>query len=251
MILITRPAPEGETLCQLLNKQGFETFWLPTLQFAPPPDPENAKQALSQPNHYHWLIFISPQAVRYGLPLLPPAHTLSCRIAAIGKGTAHLLTQNSYPVTTCPHSDRASDALLALPDFNDVANQRIALIKGRGGRKHLSHILTARGALVTDIPVYQRIRPTPPNLLTCQTLIQEKKITALVTTSGEGLLNLFKLLEKKTHSLLLRVPLVVISPRLARLGKRLQFRRILLASGPGGNAIMSALKTQPMSGKSG
>lgn len=247
MLLITRPAPEGENLSRQLNNKGYKTLWMPTLAFAPPNHPTDCEKMLQALDHYHWLIFISREAVRQALPYLPTTLPASCRVAAIGKATAQLLTEQGYVVSACPAQAASADTLLSLPAFQSLAGQRIALLKGQGGRKEPARTLSARGGDVSEIILYQRICPVPDNLHTCQEAILQHQLRAILITSAEGLLNLLRLTGPACRTILQKTPLIVISLRLQRLAIRLGFIDILLRDNAGEDAMINAL--QIISGK--
>ena len=234
MILITRPAPEGQRLCEALHEAGKKTLWLPTLAFAP----LTPTHSISEP--CDWMIFVSPQAVRYSLPLLPSKRL--GRIAAVGPGTARALRAAGYSVDACPVASGSADALLALPAFQSVAGQRIILFKGKGGRQSLAKTLTTRGATVTEYITYVRTCPRPDTLPVCEAELRAHHVQACHVTSASSLIHLLRLLAAPDCQALLRqIPLLVISPRIAQLAKRLNFQQIILTADASAKACLQAL----------
>ena len=230
MILITRPAPHGLLLCETLQNAGYACHWLPTLRF----------QQLPCENEYvlkscDWVIFVSPEAIQRDLTL--PGYP---KIAAIGKGTAQRLASAGFQVTACPEQGASAEALLALPAFHPVKGQHIAIIKGKGGRKHLARTLKARGAEVTEIITYERLCPAREEVDTKP--IHLGQISTSIITSGQGLLNLLRLAGKTGTPLLQQVPVIVISPRLADIAKRLGFRHIHLAASAQADDLLAVLR---------
>lgn len=62
-VMVTRPAPAGEELCEAVRDAGFLAIYFPTLAIVPPVHPDRLTQQIATLDHYDWLIFISPQAV--------------------------------------------------------------------------------------------------------------------------------------------------------------------------------------------
>lgn len=229
MILVTRPAPHGPRLCAALEKEGYLCHWLPTLCFQSVPSVEI-------PDGCDWVVFVSPESVRQGCPLL--GHQ---KIAAIGAGTARALEAAGYKVAACPQSHASAEALLALPEFQSVEGQRIAIIKGKGGRTLLVRTLQARGATVTEHMTYQRLCPEQAEVNLSP--VHNGQVTATLITSGQGLLNLLRLVGRNGTAFLQKTPVIVISPRLARMAKRLGFSAIYRAASADAGALQEVLET--------
>src|SRR5579871_4852017 len=88
-ILITRPVGQGETLKARFEAKGAEVLHFPTLEILPVERSPELERGLAHLEHYHYVIFISPNAVQYAadyldLAALPP----KVKVAAIGPGTA-------------------------------------------------------------------------------------------------------------------------------------------------------------------
>jgi uroporphyrinogen-III synthase len=216
-ILVTRPSPQGETLCQLMKAAGENPIHFPTIEIQPIP--------FSIKGHYDWLIFTSPQAVYHSIATLQP---IQSSLAAIGPGTAAVLQQYQLNPITYPETDSNSEGLLALPAFQNVKNQAIALIKGEGGRDLLAKELTARGAIVTPLIAYRRTLPENP-------FIPTAKIDMIIATSNNIIENLKELLGEKV----LAIPIIVVSERMRVFAKKSGFKQIFLAKTASHDAIMA------------
>ncbi len=240
-VLVTRPKPQGEILCEHIRAAGGEPVYLPAIDIVPPKNITACKEQLAQANQYAWLIFVSPQSVYHSIPFLPASVT--AKIAAMGAGTAQALTVATLPVTVYPQTVWSSEGLLALPEFQQVAGQQIAVICGEGGRETLTETLTARGALVMQIAVYQRKLPEYSNIDRYIGLLHAKKIDVIVCASAETLHNLITLIGKTNQALLQSVLLVVVSERLVAVAEELHFKKVFLADNASHEAIIAALET--------
>lgn len=240
-ILVTRPPPEGEILCQRITAINGIAIYLPTIEIIPPADMTAFNERIGRLVQYDWLIFVSKQAVYQSIEAIKkaekpfPAHV---RVAAIGCGTAEVLKKQGLPVDIYPESDWRSEGLLELPDFQQLKQKKIALISGEGGRPLLAEQLTSRGALVTRIMAYRRCLPT----IDLQKYIDIlPKIDIIVCTSNEIMQNLKIVLQTRGWDLLRTTPVMVVSDRMAHFANDLGFQKIILAKNASHDAIMSTL----------
>lgn len=229
-VLVTRPKPNGELLCQLIEEQGGKTFYLPTIEII------SQKIPLSL-HSYDWTIFTSPQAVYHSMGniLSPPA-----RIAAIGQGTRDLLQTSGFKVDVYPKKNWNSEGLLALEEFQYLSKKKIAIVKGERGRELLFEKLTERGAKVTFFNVYKRILPSI-DCVNYIDLLHQKAIDVVICTSNEGLENLKTLLHPAWDNLK-NLTIVVISERMKLKAIELGFNKILLAKNASHQALLKALQ---------
>jgi uroporphyrinogen-III synthase len=242
-ILVTRPDPAGSELCQLIEAKGGSTYFFPTIAFAPPPDLIACQRALAVIGEQDWLIFVSPQAVYHGVPVirqhwlvLPP----TVKLAAIGAGTQQALHQAGYQSVICPESAWNSEGLLALPDFDEVNGKKIMIIRGLAGRELIDKAFEHLGAQVTPLIVYQRTLPKVEANVPAE-LILAHKISVIVSSSGDGVKNLTILLAAKTANKLFSIPLIVMSDRINTLAEDLGFQTIWVASNASHLAILDLL----------
>lgn len=242
-VLVTRPSPQGEKLCQQIEAQGGQAIHFPTIAFALPHDAAAYQQAIDQLGEQEWLIFISPQAVqacvpdlRRRWPVLPPA----VKFAAVGGGTAAALRETGYQAALLPEQEWNSEGLLALPDFQSVAQMKIAIIRGEGGREMIDRTLTARGAILLPVLAYRRILPAV-DVTACLQQIRQRPLSAIICTSGEAVKNLTLLLGEAAWKLIRDVEIIVMSDRVKMLAQDLGFQRIWVASKASNDAILDVL----------
>jgi uroporphyrinogen-III synthase len=219
-ILVTRPRPQGEILCQYIRKAGGEAVYFPVIEMVPEQSPRPLFDALD------WLIFISPHAVYHAIYRLPPL-TSGLKIAAVGLSTAEVLQANGREVHLYPKDEWSSEGLLNCAEFQHITGKKVLIIKGKGGRELLSDTLTKRGAMVSEWVVYHRVLPKIDTTFYFL-LLRNHKIDIIVCTSTEGIRHLVQLLGDESQ-LLLQIPLLVVSERLKSYATTLGFRRIFLA----------------------
>ncbi len=244
-VLVTRPAAQAESLCQRIAERGaFVPVRFPTLAIAPPHDVTAAQTHFAEGASYHAALFTSVNAVYGTLALLPQPHGLDrLRRLAIGEATAQALNACGFPAHAVAPPPHTSEALLALPALHHVTGQNWLIVRGEGGRPILADTLRARGAQVQVVEVYRRIKPTiAPALL--HTVIDHgihQRIAAILMTSQESLRNLIELLPTDAGSWLYRIPLIVISHRLALEAQHQGFHTIQVATAASDTALLQAL----------
>lgn len=244
-VLVTRPAGEAsDTLCALVKAAGYQVYRQPLLELtALPKLPAAQRQMLLELDLYQHVIFISANAVRFGMALVEdfwPQLPTGLNWYAIGAATAAGLARLGITAIT-PGSAMSSEGLLAVPDLQDVGGQRVLIIKGEGGRDTLTQELTRRGALVDELTCYRRSLPA----LTAGTLaakIVQWNIDVIMLSSGEGLANLQLLLSPAETTKLKHIGLIVPSPRVARLAHEAGFEQIETAENASDAAMLHALQ---------
>ncbi len=240
-VLITRPAHQAGHLADLVAAAGGRPIRFPALAIRDLSASPAVQSQLALLADYHLAIFISPNAVRYGLSAIHRHGGLPAglRLATVGKGSANALEQalgNAPDIVPTDNYD--SEALLALPALQTVTGQRILILRGEGGRELLAETLRQRGATVDYLEVYRRECPdtseSEPDWL--------DKADIITITSSEALHNLLSLTAEARRSELLAKPLIVVSERTAALAKQLGFRHpALVASRAGDEAMLQAL----------
>lgn len=243
-VMVTRPSPKGEALCELIQMAGGYPIFFPTIHFVSLTHSPDFIKGIDRLDVFDHLIFISPQAVQQTAALLHarwPCFPAQVQVIAMGRGTALALREAHLPVHIYPEECWDSEGVLALSDLQNVRNKRIALVHGQGGRELLAAELTRRGAELTHIIAYQRCLPSV-DVFPYLSLLKEEKIDIIITTSAEILQNLIVLLGQAAGAELYHVPLVVVSERMAVLAKQIGFQTILFAKNAGHEAVMAILK---------
>lgn len=217
-VLVTRPAQQAEKLCRLIEAEGGVALRLPLLTIEPVTNFADAQRRLAG-GHGTW-IFTSANAVRHAQALI--ANAWPAQIAAVGPATAIALAGAGQNAALLPVTGASSDALLEMPEFQDVRGQRILIVTGEGGLQQLEQVLTARGASVERAEVYRRVPlPYPPEAITGAL----RKSDVIVVTSAEALEQLSRLTPDASRLTLFKKTLVVSSARVVEKARELGFTR--------------------------
>ena len=242
-VLVTRPAHQAENLSHLIEEQAGVAVRFPTLAIAALDDSCTIQNTLAHLDRYQWLVFVSANAVTmhsYYSVDVKIEQFKSVRIAAIGKATAQALALAGLPVDLVPESGYNSEALLAMPQMQQINGQRYLIVRGEGGREELATTLRSRGANVEYLDVYKRIIPGIDNSQASLLLAQDT-LDVITVTSGEALQNLLIMLEEKHHQPMFEAPLVVISNRIRQIAAEMGFKRIAVTNSPSDTAILETV----------
>jgi uroporphyrinogen-III synthase len=242
-VMVTRPARQAGPLMEQLAAAGAKPWLFPLLEIAPCGSAE-LDHHIKQLEQYDMAIFISPNAVHYGVEAVTAHQTwpVSLTLATVGAGSAHELELHLRRIPDImPAGGNDSDALLAEAAMQNVDGKRILIFRGQGGREQLAKTLRARGAEVDYAEVYERRRPqvdTGP----LNKAIRSNAINVIVITSSEALDNLMAMVEPANLNALRQIQILVIHPRQAEHVRQYDFihEPILTQDGSVG-AIIKAL----------
>jgi uroporphyrinogen-III synthase len=241
-VLVTRPAHQAENLSRLIQARGGEAVRFPVLDIVARDNIDEIQDALKNLGKFQWVVFISPNAVNFALKANNGKidRLKAVRFAAVGRATAQALEAAGLTVDAVPEQGYTSEALLAMPQIQQIKGQSCLIVRGKGGREELANTLRSRGADVQYLEVYKRTIPSIDNSQVVQLLTQHR-LDAITVTSGEALQNLLIMLGEENHRLLLPIPLVVVSDRIGQLAAGMGFKRIAVTESPADTAILETV----------
>lgn len=238
-VLVTRPEGQSAAMCQRLSALGAEVWHQPAVEISEPDDWEPLDDALRRIEWFDWLVFSSPNGVRYFLErLLARGGDLRrlgpTRLAAIGPGTAaelrrYHLAADLLPEEFCAESlaaaliaavpaaesrrrglepsDRAGGTDETVSAGRQGIAPRVLLIRASRGRDVLAEQLRTAGVEVEQIVAYRSsdvAAPEPRN----RAALEAGKIDWITVSSSAVARSLVKMF----GPLLQRARLVSISP---------------------------------------
>ena len=229
-VLVTRPSEVAAPLLELLKRHGAKTLHWPAISYRGA-SPEQVPELRERLCACDWLIFSSQQAVRSALDLLE-ARPLpdKTKLFAVGQTTGLLLRRAGYEAVW-PEAGSGSEALLAMPEFDQVESLRIGIVCAPGGRQLLHETLRHAGAVVDVLETYHTVPGDVP-AETVQQLETHLESLFVTATSGHILTLLAHTLDTTLAGNLLARPVVVPAPRLAVKAQDLGFTSVILAEGP-------------------
>jgi len=243
-VLVTRPIEQAAGLIEQINNAGGQAASFPTLAIQASADAEAVERCKFVAG-YDWVIFISQNAVRYSLSLLPisnwPSTTL---IAAVGPTTSNALQQAGLTVSRQPDNSMNSEGLLEKFSAEPLSGKKILIIRGVGGRDALATGLSEMGAMVDYAEVYSRHCPDHDTEHLLQQL--EAGIDIVTIASGETLQNFANIIESSHLSnqqkqTLYACPLVIVSARIKTLAEQLGFLDTVVVSEPENTGVVKAI----------
>ncbi|MGI9251627.1 MAG: uroporphyrinogen-III synthase [Pseudohongiellaceae bacterium] len=275
VVLNTRPARQQAQLTAAIEQAGGRVVSLPMIEIEALEDAEAVARIRSQINElerFDMLIFVSANAAEIGvgwieqfwpglLNELPQRLPKELTIIGVGPATGAVLQERlGVPVVSAADST-GSEAVLQLPALFQVSGQRVAIIRGCGGRELLADTLRERGAEVEYIEVYRRTPCRYPPAEVANRIKQEG-VNAIVITSAESLISFKAALTGDADVVDVGnasggtitnspanigaaslIPLVVPSARIADQAGKAGFRRVISADGSDPQSLLAALAT--------
>lgn len=243
-ILVTRPEHQAENLSHLIEERGGVAVRFPTLDIVSRDNADEIQDTLANLDRFQWVIFISVNAVNFALKANGGkiARTKSVRFAAVGQSTAQAMKVAGLPVDLVPENGYNSEALLAMPQLQQIEGQNCLIVRGEGGREQLATVLRSRGAEVNYLEVYKRISPRIDSSSVVK-LLEQHSLDVITVTSAEALQNLNLMLGEKNNKLLSLIPLVVVSDRIRRQAFDMGFNRVTVTKSPIDTAILETVIT--------
>nr|WP_272891976.1 uroporphyrinogen-III synthase [Stutzerimonas stutzeri] len=247
-MLLTRPAEECIALAAALSELDVHSASVPLLAIEPLAETAEQRATMLELDRYCAVVVVSKPAARLSLELLErywPQPPLGQVWFSVGAATGAILEGFGLDVSW-PSTGDDSEALLALPRLNEalnVADPRVLILRGEGGREHIAETLRRRGVQVDRLELYRRYLPDYPPGTLLETLRSER-LNAVVVSSGQGLLSLHELAGADWPALR-ELPLFVPSPRVAEMAATLGARIIVDCRGAGTAALLAALRETP------
>jgi uroporphyrinogen-III synthase len=242
LLWATRPVDQNAAWLAQLATLG-ETADIPLLAIVPVTSSED-KQAIQSLimnlDQFSHVIFVSQNAVEWAFswihnfwPQLPEG----VLYYAVGAKTAQAARAHGVEVIECG-SAMNSEALLALPELSDIADQKILICRGKGGRPKLGEVLAERGARVSYCQLYERQLPANAAALCLQLTNDKRHIIAVF--SGDTLQNLLQIMP--SHLNKQDVQIVVPAQHLANIALAAGFSQVRVAQNASEAAMLATLR---------
>jgi len=246
-IVITRPSAQAEPWAARLRELGATASVASLLEIVPVSQTaqiQAIKNCILDLDVYRKAIFVSQNAVEHGFNWIDnywPQLPTGVKCFAVGETTANLLQDRGATVTDLAQTQTGamtSETLLQSPALQAVANEKIIIFRGLGGRPHIGQVLSARGAQVDYCELYERVLPAESTQKFAAVLLQSvnksptgNKIV-LVLHSGEALANLqtiMRALVVNTRAIMATMYLLVPSQRILELAEAAGFINVFAA----------------------
>ena len=235
-VVLTRPQADSERLSETLQNEGFQTRVMPIITIEAIPTAEQAPTPSLSDDAL--CIFISANAVRFGLPQLGSAlaRDSDLTVIAVGNKTRDTLVAEGIQAQVPVRAD--SEGLLAMPALSAPDSRDVVIVKGEGGRELLASELTGRGARVTEWSCYRRCWPE----VDVSGLMEISAGLIFQASSGEMVSRLSELLAGGGQADLFQSSIIVPSDRVARLATEIGWGQVIRAEDASDDAFIRALK---------
>lgn len=263
-VWVTRPEAQAEKTAQKLRYLGATPWVQPVMNIMPLKQAQHVQaiqRSMASLSHYHAVIFISQNAVNFAAPWIKkswPMWPSHLRAFAIGSATEKAMVEalglahgekTSFADNSCDFNENHamnSEALLQLPWMQDVAQRKILIFRGQGGRNQLKESLESRGASVDYCELYCRVaNPKAEEALRAMTT-DERPCDTLLAYSGESAEYLAQAICNTGWNEVLACPLIVPGQRVAQVAQSVGFTSIHTADNASDDAMLACLsRVQP------
>jgi uroporphyrinogen-III synthase len=209
-VVLTRPEKHAASVEKALRAAGGNPMVFPALEIVPIEESRVLDDAVDRLSEFDFAIFVSQNAVEYGLARATARSGFpeGLTAAAVGAATGAALRAAGIERVIQPVTGADSEALLSLPAFENTAGKRVVIFRGVGGREALCETLRRRGARVEYAECYVRRRPQndATELLSAW---RHGEVHAISVMSRETLDNFRTMIGEEGAALLLTTPLFV------------------------------------------
>lgn len=249
-ILVTRPAHQAGQLAQKIQLAGGNPVLFPVLEILDTANPESLLDLIRRLDEFNLAIFISPNAVNKAMSRITETRTLPAKlkVAAVGQGTLRALAHFGVSNVSAPAKRFDSEALLEVAELREVADKRVVIFRGDGGREVLGNTLWKRGAIVEYVECYRRVKPEV-DIRPLLKIAAGGGLDAITVTSSEGLRNLCEMVGGPDQAWFKNGPLFVSHERIAQIARTLGFTQVILTA-PGDDGLLEGLSNYFRSGAS-
>ena len=243
-VLVTRAPHQAGPLCKLIEQAKGIAVRFPVTNICRVENLSEIEAALANVRLADKIIFVSPNAVEFGLKVLK-THAIhiaaQTKILAVGPGTANRLREQGLTVSGIPLNQFNSEGVLKLPDLAQVKGQKVVIFRGKGGHERLHDRLATLGARVGYVECYQRSLPEQIDAR-AMAIWRKGEIDVVILTSNTAADHLFQLLIPSDHELFRKALIATVSTRIEQYCRKLGcVGQILVSAGPGDEALVSRI----------
>lgn len=237
VVVVTRPATQARAPARMIEAIGGRAILFPALELSEHQPATDSRALLADA---HIAIFISANAVEFGLRHAKQNLPKKLQFAAVGNATAQALKNHGYGNVIAPESGADSEALLASAALHAVQGKQIVIFRGVGGRETLRTVLCQRGAKVAYIECYMRRAPVV-SASAVANLIHRDDIAAIHVLSRETLENFCTMIGPENTATLRHKVLFVPHPAVLEAARILGFGDAIV-TGFGDDGLITALQ---------
>lgn len=202
-IIVTRSRSQASGLSKDLRGLGADVIEFPTIEIFPIPDNSNLDRAIKSISDYSWIIFTSVNSVDIffnEVMCVKDARILAgIKIAVIGSATGMSLSKYGIKADLMPEQFTSEGIVKALENHKaDLTDKKVLIPGSLIARDLLPVSLSAMGALVDTVPVYEN--KTPEYTTEYIDSIFDNNLYLCTFTSSSTVTNLIKILKNNNRS---------------------------------------------------
>jgi uroporphyrinogen III methyltransferase/synthase len=215
-VVVTRTREQASELVDRFTDLGAECLEFPTIRTVPPVDLSEMDQAIQHIEDYNWIIFTSPNGVRYFFNRIKMLNLdlrilKGIQVGVIGPATARVLAEYHLRADLIPKKYQAEYLLEALSHL-PLTNQKILIPRATQARDVLPEGLKKMGAEVSVVPAYQTL-PVLEGKGPLEEKLSQGAIDCLTFTSSSTVINFLALFPgKEIRTWLNKVVVACIGP---------------------------------------
>ncbi len=203
-IIVTRAREQASGFLQELASLGAECIEFPTIQVIPPDSWEPLDRAIEHLSDYAWVLFTSPNGVKFFLERLhfhgkDVRELKGIRIGAIGPKTAEKWRRLGIVPDLVPAEYRAEAIVDAFKKMENPPG-RILLPRAAKAREVLPEDLKKMGFDVDVVPAYQTVKPDHDTAMVAE-MLREGRIHMVTFTSSSTVTNFLSMMDRYDRTL--------------------------------------------------
>lgn len=244
-LLLTRPLQQSSEQVAFFAQHNVPISALPLLEISPVELGAPERQMLSDLDLYYAVIFVSGNAIRFGLELAGerwPQWPVSVHWLGMGKLSQQAAKAFHLPLSV-PSDGFDSEAVLAMPALQEVSEKKILIVRGQEGRTVLGDTLELRGANIDYLQCYERCCPKYDKK---QLAAAFDAVSFIQVNSAEVLGHLQALAKPVLADALFAKTLFVISERVAAIAREQGFNKVQVLNDASDEALLALYKAQTL-----
>lgn len=214
-ILVTRSPQQAGAFVTEIERFGGTAVCFPTFVIQEPESWEEMDDAISRLNDFDWIVFSSPNSVRFFMNRLKTLNLdlPSIQIAVVGSKSDSILKEFGFEPHILPKNFNATSLLKKLQN-ESMQGKRVLLPVSTIARNELCEGLQNLGAHVERVIVYQNNLNTPTNLNEVLEWIKNGSMDLLTFFSPSSIHNFLHLIDDETLQAIKqqKIPIAAIGP---------------------------------------
>lgn len=244
-ILLTRERSRSEDLADQLESLGATVIIFPTISVSANLS-ERSRDLLGQLGDFRWIVFLSPNGVRYFLEGLREVgrdlrSLAGTRIFSMGPATTDALVKAGILPDLSPSDSHGEGVVAAFRALPKPHSGKILLVRGDRGTGTIPRGLEETGYEVETVEVYENTLPTVPSYRKerLKALLEDGTIDLAVFYSPSAIKGLLSLYPDHVEAIS-KIPALAIGPTTREELVRAKIRTLLMAETPTTSSVVDA-----------